>query len=135
MQGSNTGDIATPNQERKCAGADQVDQMTRAGVWAYLGETVSSSYTQSMHSTKTSPSEGGHPPPLLSHLKYNYIQHGTGEESAAPPPNSGLLTVMKCATCEQLFKYSALCMHDCSSTVIRIIGTWNFGMEQTLEAI
>lgn len=84
---------------------------------------------------KDNTSEGGHPPLLLSHIKYNYIQHVTGEGSAAPPCNSGLLTVMKCATCEQLFKYSALCMHDCISTVIRIIGTWNFGMEQTLEAI
>lgn len=60
-----------------------VDQMTRAGVWAHWEETVSSPYLQSMHSTEMSPGKGGHPPPLLSHLKYNYIEQVTAEESAA----------------------------------------------------
>ena len=109
--------------------------MTGVRIWAYLGDMVRSPYIQGMHSTEMSPGKGGQPPPSLSRLKYNYIQHITGEESAAPPRNSGLLTVMNCATCEQLFKYSILCMHDWISTLIRIIGTWNLGMEQTLEAI
>lgn len=96
---------------------------------------ASSPYIQSIHSTGTSPGKGGYPSPLLSLLKYNYIQHVTRDKSGAPPWDSGLLMVIKCSTCEEFFKYSALCMHDSLSTVIRITGTQNFGMEWTLEAI
>lgn len=120
-------------------GSDQVDHMTNtrswaSRVWIYLGKIGKHPLHISMHSTRTSSGKGGHPSPLLSHLKYNVVQHATREESAAPPCNSRLLTVMKCSTCEQLFKYSSVCMHDWISTVIRITGTWNFGMEWTLEA-
>ena len=88
-----------------------------------------------MNTTRTRSGKGGHPSPWLSHFKYNDVQHATREESAAPPCNSRLLTVMKCSTCEQLFKYSAVYMHDWISTGIRSTGTWNFRMEWTLKAI
>ena len=121
-------------------GSDQVDHMTNTGswassVWIYLGKTGGRPLHTNMHSTRTSSSRGGHPSPLLSHFKYNGVQRATRAESAALPCNSGLLTVMKCSTCEQLFQYSAVYMHDWISTVIRITGTWNFRMEWTLEAV
>lgn len=121
-------------------GSDQVDHMTNTGswassVWIYLGKIGEHPLHTSMHSARTSSSKGGYPSPLLSHFEYNDVQHATRAESAALPCNSGLLTVMKCSTCEQLFKYSAVYMHDWISTVIRITGTWNFRMEWTLEAV